>query len=102
MVFHFKSYRENIKFQYILKLTEAVAESFYREILDRFQIYSTDISHLRDAVSEKRIDKGHLSEILIKTKQFAADTREDIRQLAENIKSIEAGLDKQQEDQQEA
>jgi len=97
VVFHFKSYRENIKFQYVFKLMEAVEESFYREIMDRFQVYNADISLLRDAVSEKRIDKEHLSEILNKTKQVAADIRDGICQLAENIESIEAGLENQQE-----
>ena len=102
IVFHFKSYRENIKFQYVLKLTEAVAESFYREIIDRFRIYNADIALLRDAVSEKRIDKGQLSELLNKTKQVAVDTRNGVRRLAEDIESIEAGQGNQRENRQEA
>ncbi len=101
VVFHFKSYRENIKFQYVFKLTDAVAESFYRQILNRFQIYSADISHLRDAVSEKRIDKGQLSEILNKTMQAATGIRDGVWGLAESIESIEAELENHQEKKQE-
>ncbi len=102
VVFHFKSYRENIKFQYIFKLAEAVSDSFYREIIDRFRIYNADIALLRDAVSEKRIDKGQLSELLNKTKQVAADAGNDIRRLADDIELIETGLENQKENRQEA
>lgn len=97
VVFHFKSYRENIKFQYVFKLAKAVAESFHQEVMDRFHIYSADISHLRDAVSEKRIDKGQLSAILNRTKQAAADAGNGIRQLGEGLESIELKQENRQE-----
>ena len=102
IVFHFKSYRENIKFQYVFKLAAAVADSFYQEVLDRFHIYDADISHLRDAVTEKRIDKGQLSEILSKTIRTAAEAGDGIRLLAETIASIETQKENKQDKQQEA
>jgi len=67
ILFHFKNYRENIKFQYIFKLVEVVSNSYYEVLLDRFQAYNTDLSELTDLIGEKRIDKERVYKILKET-----------------------------------
>ena len=57
IVFHFKDYKENIKFQYILKLAEVVSKTLYEAIIDRFQTYVSNLSMVVERISEKRIDK---------------------------------------------
>ena len=64
ILFHFKNYRENIKFQYIFKLVDVVSNSYYEILLDRFQAYNTDLSELTDLIGEKRIDKERVYKIL--------------------------------------
>jgi hypothetical protein len=64
---HFISYRENIKFQYFYKLTEAVANAFFDLHTSRFQAYVTDLETLATLIRDKKADKetilNHLNEI---------------------------------------
>ncbi len=64
ILFHMKNYQENIKFQYLFKLTEAVADNYYEVLLDRFQAYITDLSQVTTLIGEKRIDKEQVYKIL--------------------------------------
>ena len=57
IIYHFKNYKENMKFQYFDRLVEAAANNFYEALIDRFQVYSTDLSKIVELVSEKRVDK---------------------------------------------
>jgi hypothetical protein len=62
VAFHFKDYRENIKFQYMFKLVEALSDDLYESLLNRFQAYFADLKNFSKQASEKRIDKVSLSE----------------------------------------
>jgi hypothetical protein len=64
VILHFKDYKENIKFQYIFKLVEAVSKSHYQALLDSFQAYATDLSAMITLVSEKSVDKERAAQIL--------------------------------------
>ena len=46
IAFQFKNYRENLKFQYIFKLADAVSGTIYDTLVARFQIYATDLTQL--------------------------------------------------------
>jgi GTPase SAR1 family protein len=98
LTFHFKSYRENIKFQYVLKLAEAVSESFYKTVLDRFSAYSADLSNIRQAVSERRVDKEQLAGILESIKQASSEAHEEIRRLIAEIETAELPVEDAQPD----
>ncbi|MFP4039048.1 MAG: dynamin family protein [Desulfosudaceae bacterium] len=93
ITFHFKSYRENIKFQYVFKLVDGVSQGFHEAMLDRFSTYSADISHLHDALSEKRVDKEQLSAILNQTKETAAAAMSSAHQLAREIEAADQNDD---------
>lgn len=62
--FTFKDYRENIKYQYILKLVDCSADHLYARLLDQFQAYVTDLSTFIKTISEKETDKAELSNSL--------------------------------------
>jgi len=64
IVFHFKNYRENIKFQYIFKLADAVSNRYYDVLTEQFQTYITELTSLITLVNQKRIDKEQLFNIL--------------------------------------
>lgn len=44
--FHFKDYRENIKFAYIFKLVESASDQIVALLLERFQAYESNLSAL--------------------------------------------------------
>jgi hypothetical protein len=64
IVFHFKDYRENIKFQYIFKLVEAVSNSHHQFLLDRFRAHVSDLSGIVELISNNRINKEQAFEFL--------------------------------------
>lgn len=90
IAFHFKSYRENIKFQYVLKLTDAVSESFYKTVLDRFGAYGADLSKIREAVSERRVDKEQVAGTLRQVEATSSEAHAGVRQLIKEIEATES------------
>ena len=48
--FHFKSHRENIKFQYLFKLLDAAAVSIQESICDQLRAYGEDLSQMAGKV----------------------------------------------------
>jgi len=54
---HFISYRENIKFQYFFKLTDAVANAFFDLHTARFQAYVSDLETLAAMIRDKKLNK---------------------------------------------
>jgi len=85
IIFLFKDYKENIKFQYIFKLADAVSEKLYDALLDRFQTYVTDLSKINELISEKRIDKERASEVLGEMERTTKRIHERINRVREKI-----------------
>ncbi|MEE8400059.1 MAG: hypothetical protein V3S89_13695, partial [Desulfobacterales bacterium] len=54
---HFLDHKENIKFQYVFKLADAASDHCYQMLLDRFQIYTSNLSQLAERINEKGIDR---------------------------------------------
>ncbi len=81
VVSHFKDYRENIKFQYLLKLTEEAFKSLFQCLLDRFLVYSSDITQIVNRADSHQSDKFLVSRTL-------SDMREQSRHIAGQLKNI--------------
>lgn len=60
LLFYFKSYRENIKFQYFSKLIESVAEEMLSRMVDRFYGYQADLIKLKRRADENRDGKAQI------------------------------------------
>jgi hypothetical protein len=58
---HFIDYRENVKFQYMLKLAEASGSRLFEGLTDHFRVYLSDLSGLIDSMGSERKDKERLS-----------------------------------------
>ena len=52
LVFYFKNYRENIKFQYFYKLIEGIAEEMLLQMINRFSGYQADLMELKSMTEE--------------------------------------------------
>jgi GTPase SAR1 family protein len=64
MIYHFKNYRENIKFQYILKLVQGTATYIYEEVDNRFHFYLADLSQLTMLIDDKETTKEEAVRVL--------------------------------------
>jgi GTPase SAR1 family protein len=56
LIFHFKNYRENFKFQYAFKLVDFATAHIHRTLLERLRAYETDLTELT-GVMETRGDQ---------------------------------------------
>lgn len=73
LVFHFKNYKENLKFQYILPLVDAVSDHFYNLMMERFHDYTQDLSALTASTSSAQADR---EKRLASLKNMSAQSRE--------------------------
>ena len=74
MAFHFKNYRENLKFQYIFQLVDVVSDNIYDVMIERFHDYTQDLSRLTDSMVKNQVDKEQASFFL----QASASTVDEI------------------------
>jgi GTPase SAR1 family protein len=88
MVFFFKDYQENIKFQYMNKIVEAVSNSLYDSLINRFQAYAADLSNIVELINDKVIDKEQASTTLQEMAITAGKIEEKINTVCENIRTF--------------
>jgi GTPase SAR1 family protein len=85
IISHFKDYRENIKFQYVFKLVDAVSSALFEALLDRFQNYVTDLSKLVEGMEGHKEGKDSATDILEEIESVSTSIQERIRQTREKI-----------------
>ena len=90
---HLKDYKENIKFQYMYKLTDAMSEHLYKGLLESFNAYFTDISNMVDLIREEGIDKTAALEELERIEKNASQALEKIDRLREKVRQSVASED---------
>ena len=71
VLFHFKDYRENIKFRYIFQMVESTATQISDALLDRFQAYEDDLTQMAETIDADHTDKSARADAL---REFAAGT----------------------------
>jgi hypothetical protein len=88
--FQFKDYRENLKFTYLFRLLEEVAQRLVETLTDRFQGYGSDTTDISAHFDRQLSDRQHIA-TLIKDMQIAAGDIDDmmsrLRQAVENIQA---------------
>ena len=72
LVFHFKNYKENLKFQYVFQLVDAVSDNIHDVLMERFHDYTRDLSHLTGSMAKNQVDKEQLS-VSLKTSASTVD-----------------------------
>ncbi len=85
MDFHFKSYRENLKFQYMFKLTDAAASHLQQLLLERFQIYAADLAAMTAAVNAHQRDRQSAQEQLQLIQSRLTDVQHAVERIRANL-----------------
>lgn len=84
---HFLDYKENLKYQYVFKLVEAMSDRLYEALTDRMMVITSDLSDMKGLVKNKRLAKDHLAERFSSMEMSLNAVMEKIRDaesLAEN------------------
>ncbi len=85
---HFKDYQENIKFQYTYKLVDALSNSLYESLLDRFEIYTADLSNIASQIDNKLIDREQMAESLRWMALSCNETDKKLNLIREKIETL--------------
>ena len=88
VLMHLKDYKENVKFQYMYKLTDAMSEYLYKGLLESFDAYFTDIANLVALIREEHIDKAAALEELVHIERNALRVLGNIDGLREKIQQF--------------
>jgi len=83
--FHLKDYQENLKFKYLFRLAETVAQHYEQAVLQQLQAYSTDFGVLAERLGSEQGDKESAAELL-------ADMDRRCRKVGESLTQLKAGL----------
>ena len=81
-------YRENLKFQYLYKLIDAVAENLYETLFERFQAIDKDLAEMVDQIGQKGDDKRKTITALCDLEQRSAQNLEAIERLRDGISEL--------------
>jgi hypothetical protein len=91
LIAHFKDYQENIKFQYMLRLTDAIAERLYEALIGHFKGYLEDLKALMESIGDERGDKGELERSLSDLRQALIVLGDRIHSIRESIQAQSSG-----------
>jgi hypothetical protein len=74
-----------LKFAFLLKLVESSAENFSALMLDRFQLFFTDLAAVADRLDSTKTDKQRTSKILKEMNHSIAEVKESIGHLRRRV-----------------
>jgi hypothetical protein len=80
-----KDYRENLKFAFLLKLVEKFAENLSDLMIDRFQMFFTDLAAVAYRLDSTKTDRQRTSNILAEMDQRAAEVKGSIGHLRRRL-----------------
>jgi hypothetical protein len=83
--FHLKDYQENLKFTYLFRLAETVAQRFEQAVIQQLQAYSTDFGVLAGQLGTRQGDKESAAALL-------ADMDGQCRKIAEALMQLKGSL----------
>ena len=83
--FHFTSYRENIKFQYVYKLIDAAAAHMEQVLNERFEAFGTDLAAIEALVKKTDVDRDTVLEALRRTSAALTEIQTSLHDLRKGI-----------------
>jgi len=86
---HFRDYRENLKFQYIFKLTDSSSDFLFDKMIDRFDVLTTDLSEMVKLVGEEKGARNNAVSMLQSVEAETQKLTKKINQLREKIHQCE-------------
>ena len=89
---HFKDYRENLKFQYMLRLVKETSSRLYEGLTEHFQLYVSDLETVISSMGSERSDQKALEETLKQIEAEIQPMNKRMETLRESIRQMR-GLD---------
>jgi hypothetical protein len=88
--FQFKDYRENLKFAYLFRLLEEVAQRLVETLTDRFQAYGGDTTDISVHFDRQHSDRQHIATLIQNMQITAGDIDDKISRLRQAVENKQA------------
>jgi len=85
VLFHFKSYRENFKFQYAFKLVDFAASHLHRTLLERLRAYDTDLTELTRVMETRGDEREQIIALLDRTSAELRKIQRDLEKTRDRM-----------------
>jgi hypothetical protein len=85
LVFYFKNYRENIKYQHFFKLINGVSEEMRSQLANRFTGYQANLSRLKSMANENREIKAKTISDIDDIKTRLAVVRRELEKIGQTL-----------------
>lgn len=85
VLFHFKNYRENFKFQYAFKLVDFAASHLHRTLLERLRAYDTDLNELTRVMETRGDEREQIIALLDKTSAELRKIQRDLEKARDRM-----------------
>jgi len=82
IAFQFKNYKENIKFQYLFSLVDAMAARLYDELMDQFHDFTSDLVRLSELTGKQQVDEADVVNQLNEMAHQAVNLEERLKEVA--------------------
>jgi len=88
--FHLKDYQENLKFKYLFRLAETVAQSYEQAVLQQLQAYSADFGVLAERLGGEQSGKDSAAELLTDMDRRCRKIGDDLSALKTSLAGVAA------------
>jgi hypothetical protein len=78
---HFIDYKENLKYQYVFKLVDAMSSRLYEALTNRMIAFTGNLLDMKSLIEDERLAKGHLAKEFDSMKTSLSAVLEKIRDL---------------------
>jgi len=80
---HFTDYKENLKFQYVFTLVDAMSSRLYESLTDQIKAFTGDLSNMKGLFENEKKTKGELSEELLSMERSLDSVMARIKEIQE-------------------
>ncbi|OEU46696.1 MAG: hypothetical protein BBJ60_08590 [Desulfobacterales bacterium S7086C20] len=80
---HFTDYKENLKFQYVFTLVDAMSSRLYENLTDQIKAFTGDLSNMKGLFENEKKTKGELSEELLSMERSLDSVMARIKEIQE-------------------
>ncbi len=92
--FHMRDYKENIKFQYLTRLADAMANALKEMLVKRFQDHAENLLNMVDEIQSQKLDKVRATEVLQQMAHLAQKIGENLDRVKGQLPTVYAGNEK--------
>lgn len=87
--FHMRDYRENVKFQYLFRLADAMAGALNESLAERFQAHADNLLNMVGEIRTQKLDKARITEVLQKMAEQANAVENSIHRIQDQMASAD-------------